>query len=37
MMEALGTTEMSVNIYKATRRNIPDDSHLQEIFLHLLR
>jgi hypothetical protein len=29
MMEAVSFYEMSVNIYQITRRNIPDDSHLQ--------
>jgi hypothetical protein len=29
MMEALSTSETSVNFYEATRRNIPEDSHLQ--------
>jgi hypothetical protein len=28
MMEAISTSEMSVNVYQTTRRNIPDDSHL---------
>jgi hypothetical protein len=28
MMEAASTSEMSVN-YQTTRRNIPEDSHLQ--------
>jgi hypothetical protein len=28
MMEAAGTSETSVNFYKTTRRNIPEDSHL---------
>jgi hypothetical protein len=28
MMEAASTTEMSVNFYQTTRRNIPEDSHL---------
>jgi hypothetical protein len=29
MMEAAGTSETSVNFYQTTRRNIPEDSHLQ--------
>jgi hypothetical protein len=28
MMEAVSTSEMSVNFYQTTRRNIPEDSHL---------
>jgi hypothetical protein len=28
MMEAASTYEMSVNIYQTTRRNNPEDSHL---------
>jgi hypothetical protein len=28
MMEAASTSEMSVNVYQTTRRNIPDDSRL---------
>jgi hypothetical protein len=28
MMEAASTSEMSVNFYQTTRRNIPEDSHL---------
>jgi hypothetical protein len=28
MMEAVSTSETSVNIYQTTRRNIPEDSHL---------
>jgi hypothetical protein len=28
MMEAASTSEMLVNIYQTTRRNIPEDSHL---------
>jgi hypothetical protein len=31
MMEAARTSEMSVNFYQATRRNNPEDSHLQTI------
>jgi hypothetical protein len=30
MMEAISTSETSVDIYQTTRRNIPEDSHLQE-------
>jgi hypothetical protein len=29
MMEAAGTSEMSVNVYQTTRRSIPEDIHLQ--------
>jgi hypothetical protein len=29
MMEAAITSETSVNFYQTTRRNIPEDSHLQ--------
>jgi hypothetical protein len=29
MMEAVGTSETSVNFYQITRRNNPEDSHLQ--------
>jgi hypothetical protein len=29
MMEAVRTSETSVNLYQTTRHNIPDDSHLQ--------
>jgi hypothetical protein len=28
MMEAVSTSEMSVNFYQTTWRNIPEDSHL---------
>jgi hypothetical protein len=28
MMEAVSTSETSVNFYQTTRRNIPEDSHL---------
>jgi hypothetical protein len=28
MMEAASTSETSVNFYQTTRRNIPEDSHL---------
>jgi hypothetical protein len=28
MMEAVSTSEMSVNFYQTTRRNIPEDSRL---------
>jgi hypothetical protein len=31
MMEAASTSETSVNFYQTTRRNNPEDSHLQEI------
>jgi hypothetical protein len=29
MMEAVSTSEMFVNFYQSTRRNIPEDSHLE--------
>jgi hypothetical protein len=29
MMEAVSTSETSVNFYQTTRRNIPEDSHLR--------
>jgi hypothetical protein len=29
MMEAVSTSETSVNFYQTTRRNIPDDSHVK--------
>jgi hypothetical protein len=29
MMEAASTSEMSANVYQTTRRNNPEDSHLQ--------
>jgi hypothetical protein len=29
MMEAASTSETSINFYQTTRRNIPEDSHLQ--------
>jgi hypothetical protein len=29
MMEAVRTSETSVNFYETTRRNIPEDGHLQ--------
>jgi hypothetical protein len=29
MMEAASTSEMSVNFYQTTQRNIPEDSHIQ--------
>jgi hypothetical protein len=28
MMEAVSTSETSVNFYEITRRNIPEDSHI---------
>jgi hypothetical protein len=28
IMEAVSTSEMSVNFYKTARRNFPEDSHL---------
>jgi hypothetical protein len=30
-MEAVNTSETSENFYQTTRRNIPEDSHLQNI------
>jgi hypothetical protein len=30
MMEAVSTSETSVNFYQTTRRNIPEDSHLRK-------
>jgi hypothetical protein len=35
MTEAASTSEMSVNFYQSTRRNIPEDSHLQYLLLFL--
>jgi hypothetical protein len=35
MMEAASTSETLVNIYQSTRRNNPEDSHLQKINLFL--
>jgi hypothetical protein len=35
MMEAVSTSETSVNIYHTTRCNIPEDSHLKKLFLFL--
>jgi hypothetical protein len=32
MMETVSTSETSVNFYRTTRHNIPEDSHLQNIF-----
>jgi hypothetical protein len=32
MMLAVSTSETSVNFYQTTRRNIPEDSHLHELF-----
>jgi hypothetical protein len=29
MIEAAGTSEMSVNFYQTTRRNIPEDCHIR--------
>jgi hypothetical protein len=31
MMETVNVSEMSINFCKATRRNIPEDSHLQMV------
>jgi hypothetical protein len=33
MMEAASTSETSVNVYKTTRRNIPEDSHLRIVLM----
>jgi hypothetical protein len=30
MMEAVNTSETSVNVYQTTRRNSPEDSHVQK-------
>jgi hypothetical protein len=30
LMEAVSNSDMSVNVYQTTRRNIPEDSHLQK-------
>jgi hypothetical protein len=30
MKEAVSTSEMSINFYETTRRNIPEDSHLHD-------
>jgi hypothetical protein len=32
MMEAVSTSETSVNFYQITQRNNPEDSHLQLLF-----
>jgi hypothetical protein len=32
MMEAVSTSETSVNFYKASRRIIPEDSHLKKFY-----
>jgi hypothetical protein len=32
MMEAVNTSETSVNFYQTTRRNVPEDSHLRVVF-----
>jgi hypothetical protein len=31
MMEAVSTSEILADLYQTTRRNIPEDSHLQNI------
>jgi hypothetical protein len=31
MMKAISTSETSVNFYRTTRRNIPEDSHLHAV------
>jgi hypothetical protein len=36
MMQAVSTSETSVNFYQTTRRNIPEDSHLHHHLLLLL-
>jgi hypothetical protein len=33
MMEAASTSETSVSFYQTTRRNNPDDSHLQNVLV----
>jgi hypothetical protein len=30
-MEAVSTSEMSVNFYETTRRNVPQDCHLHDL------
>jgi hypothetical protein len=38
VMAAVSTSETSVNIYQTTRRNIPEDSHLESLKeLHVLK
>jgi hypothetical protein len=37
MMEAVSTSETSVNLYQTTRRNIPEDSHLHTRYLENLK
>jgi hypothetical protein len=32
MIEAVSTSETSVNFYQTTRRNIPEDSNLQLLY-----
>jgi hypothetical protein len=32
-MKAARTSETSVNFYQTTRRNIPEDSHLQSLYI----
>jgi hypothetical protein len=34
MMEAVSTSEKSVNFYQITRRNNPEDGHLHTTLLH---
>jgi hypothetical protein len=34
MMEAVSTSETSVNFYQTTRCTIPEDSHLQFLLFH---
>jgi hypothetical protein len=36
MLEAVSTSEMSVNFYQTTRRNIPKDSHLYNLRREIL-
>jgi hypothetical protein len=31
MIEAVSTSEKSVNFYQTTRRNIPEDSHIHHV------
>jgi hypothetical protein len=36
MMEAVGTSETSINFYETTRRNIPEDSSSDAVCFHKL-
>jgi hypothetical protein len=33
MMEAASTSEMSINFYQTTRRNVPEDSHIRSSWM----